>query len=61
MALFSLPGRQERDLEARQDWSLRVRGTDFEILHSWVDRRWSGTLELTLDELIERGGAVEPR
>lgn len=59
--LPSIPPGLEQDAESRRGWSLRVHGTDFEILRSWADRRWAGTLDLTLDELIERGASGEPR
>jgi hypothetical protein len=33
---------------------LRLRGTDHEVLRSLADRRWAGTVEVTLAEVLER-------
>lgn len=46
----------EHDVDSRRTWSLRVRGTSEWILRDWAaDCRWSGALELPLDELLARG------
>jgi hypothetical protein len=47
------------DRRACAGWSLRVRGSDDGVLRSWdCDRRWTGEIVLTLDELIERDAAA---
>ena len=57
-----LPPELEHDIAARRAWSLRVRGTDERILRDWdAERRWSGTLVLGMDELLERGEALRKR
>jgi hypothetical protein len=39
----------------RGAWTVRVHGTNVDILESWTDTRWAGTLELPLGELLARG------
>lgn len=51
-----LPLELEHDPGSRRAWSLRVRGTSERILRDWeAESRWSGSLELPLDELLARG------
>ena len=57
-----LPVALEHDSDARRAWTLRVRGTNENILRDWkADRRWSGTLEVGLGELLARGAERGPR
>lgn len=59
---LGLPDGFEHDARERARWSVRVRGVDEDALRSYdAVRRWSGTLELTLDELLERGAGLERR
>ena len=60
--LLPLPRALEHDKDARRAWSLRVHGTNERILRDWkADRRWSGALDLGLDELLVRGGELRDR
>lgn len=60
--LSSLPRELERDPFRRRPWTVHVSGTSEGVLRSWgIDRRWSGTLILPLEELVERGRAPAKR
>ena len=55
-ALLALPLTTETEANTRSAWSVRVTGTDRDVLRLWgANARWSGRLELPLEELIERG------
>jgi hypothetical protein len=59
-AVAALPPALAFDRIERARWTVRVRGSDDGILHSWgCDRRWTGEVVVSLDELLDRGYALE--
>ena len=59
--LSALPAELEHDAARRARWKVRVRGTSEHVLGLWdATSRWSGSLEVSLDELIEREARVAP-
>lgn len=51
----SIPASVEASSAARESWSLRVHGTSEGVCALWYARsRWSGTILVPLDELIQR-------
>lgn len=53
--LASLPAALATDAEARKRWTVRVSGTNQNVLRSWsADRYWSGRIELPVEELFAR-------
>jgi hypothetical protein len=60
--LKSLPLSLETDREARRAWFLRVHGTGDRVWALWgAENRWSGTIDVPLDDLIERERALAPK
>jgi hypothetical protein len=59
--LETIPLTAEEDLDARSNWTVRVRGTAKSILALWpAETYWHGELGLSLDELIWRERQVAP-
>lgn len=59
--LTALPAELEHDPARRARWKVRARGTSEHVLGLWgATSRWSGSVELSLDELIERESRVAP-
>jgi hypothetical protein len=60
-ATETIPASAQGGAQERSRWSVRVQGTARDVLALWsAETRWSGTLELTLDELLARERAIAP-
>jgi hypothetical protein len=54
--LSALPIALEQESAGRAAWSVRVTGTSRDVLRLWnAEARWSGSFEVPLEELVERG------
>jgi len=53
--LASVPAALKDEKKDRKSWSIRVSGTSKHVVYLWdAKRRWSGSVEVPIDELIER-------
>ena len=53
--LTSAPATLEGKQEDCKSWSIRVSGTSKDVVYLWdAKRRWNGSVEIPIDELIER-------
>ena len=53
--LASVPADLKDNKEDRKRWSIRVSGTSKDVVYLWeANRRWNGSFEMPIDELIER-------